>query len=278
MGTWGTGISSNDTYEDVYVEFFDLYNAGEEVEAISRKIIESNSETIEDEDECNNFWFALAKAQWDCKKLETELLQKVEKIILSGEDIETWKRLGGTNSDIKKRKIVLEKFLEKLKSEKKSAKRRKKKKIRQPAFEKGDCITFKLENGNYGGVVVLEANRDDEYGHNLIAVTRINQKRKPDKKTFENSEVLIINFANWQEELAIKWYNPMRHKESENLLEISCKLDVNKEYNVHNANFAFVADFKIWIIDLVNDQIKYERENSQPKLKKKLKDFIQRKK
>ena len=220
MGTWGTGISSNDTYEDVYTEFFDLYNTGEEVEFISKKLIESNSETIKDEDDCNNFWFALAKAQWDCKKLDLEIYDKVEKIILSGVDIKAWKRLGGSNSDIKKRKLVLEKFLEKLKSEKKSGKRRKKKTIKQPVFKKGDCITFKLKNGNYGGAVVLEANKNDEYGHNLIAVTRINQNNKPDKKAFENSEVLIINFANWKEEVAIKWYNPMRHRESENLVEV----------------------------------------------------------
>ena len=28
MGTWGTGISSNDTFADIYDEFFDLYNDG----------------------------------------------------------------------------------------------------------------------------------------------------------------------------------------------------------------------------------------------------------
>ena len=274
MSTWGTGISSNDTYEDVYAEFFDLYNSGEEVGAITKKIIESNREIIKDEDDCNNFWFALAKAQWDCKELKTALLQKVEKIILSGEDIETWKRLGATNSDIKKRKVVLEKFLKKLKSERKSAKRRKKKKIRQAVFEKGDCITFKLENGNYGGAVVLEANKGDEYGHNLIAVTRINQNEKPDKKTFENSEVLIMNFANWKEGVAINWYNPLRHKEFESLIEVCCKLDVSKEYNINDMNFGFVSDFKIWIISLVDSQVEYEKENPQPKLEKKLKDYI----
>ena len=28
MGTWGTGISSNDIYEDINYEFFELYNQG----------------------------------------------------------------------------------------------------------------------------------------------------------------------------------------------------------------------------------------------------------
>jgi hypothetical protein len=26
MGTWGTGISSNDTFEDIYSEFFEPFN------------------------------------------------------------------------------------------------------------------------------------------------------------------------------------------------------------------------------------------------------------
>ena len=26
MGAWGTGISSNDTYADIYEQFIDLYN------------------------------------------------------------------------------------------------------------------------------------------------------------------------------------------------------------------------------------------------------------
>ena len=138
MGTWGTGISSNDTYEDVYIEFFELYNNGIAVKEISHHLIRTNKETTDDDEDCNNFWFALATAQWECKQLDPELLRRVEKIIQSGDDLETWKNLGASNSDLKKRALVLEKFLTKLKSEKKTARRRKRKKIKQPVFMKGD--------------------------------------------------------------------------------------------------------------------------------------------
>lgn len=70
MGAWGTAISSNDTYADIYGEFFDLYNDGLDVTEISKKLIADNQETINDKDDCNNFWFALAKAQWECKQLD----------------------------------------------------------------------------------------------------------------------------------------------------------------------------------------------------------------
>lgn len=63
MGAWGTSISSNDTYADIYETFFDRYNEGEEVFEISKKLISHNEEIINDQDDSNNFWFALAKAQ-----------------------------------------------------------------------------------------------------------------------------------------------------------------------------------------------------------------------
>ena len=64
MGTWGTAISSNDTYADIYGSFFDLYNDGLEVAEITKKIIANNQDTISDFGDSNNLWFALAKAQW----------------------------------------------------------------------------------------------------------------------------------------------------------------------------------------------------------------------
>ena len=70
MGAWGTAISSNDTYADIYGKFFDLYNDGLDVSEISKNLIADNQETINDKDNCNNFWFALAKAQWECKQLD----------------------------------------------------------------------------------------------------------------------------------------------------------------------------------------------------------------
>lgn len=39
MDAWGTGISSNDTYADVYDHFFELYNDGLAVAEISTRLI-----------------------------------------------------------------------------------------------------------------------------------------------------------------------------------------------------------------------------------------------
>lgn len=267
MGTWGTAISSNDTFADIYDDFFDLYNDGLAVTEISETLIANNQEIINDNDDCNNFWFALAKAKWECKQLDTELYNRVKNIIETDSDIEVWRQLDADEKDLKKRKLVLAKFLADISTEKQKAKARKKKKelpIIQPVFEKGDCITFKLENGNYGGAVVLEAIYDTVYGHNLIAATRINSAHKPTTKDFERSIVLIQNFALWKDNPNINWYSPIRHKNVTHLIEIVGKIKVDKTYTqfVNGATeYGSCSDFDVWIIEQVNRQFDFEKEN-----------------
>ena len=126
MGTWGTGIKENDAFGDVYSEFFDEYNKGGELGKISKNIIEKNWEILEIEEERNSLWFAIGLAQWETKSLDVEILKKIEDIISSGDELNVWRNLGATENDIKKRRVVLEKFLEKLKSDRPKAKPRKK--------------------------------------------------------------------------------------------------------------------------------------------------------
>lgn len=268
MGAWGTAISSNDTFADIYDEFFELYNSGLAIDEISKRLIANNEETINNTDDCNNFWFALAKAQWECKQLDIVLYDRVKNIIDTGADIEVWRQLDADVKDLKKRKIVLDKFLADLSTEKPKAKARKKKKepkIIQPVFAKGDCITFKLENGNYGGAFVLEAIYDTEYGNNLIAATRINQRNKPSVEDYKNSTVLVLNFAMWKDSPNIHWYSPIRHRNVENILEVIGQIKVDKLYTYYNGNtteYGSCADFDVWIIDGINRQLDFELSNN----------------
>jgi len=271
MGTWGTAISSNDTYADVYGSFFDLYNDGFEVAEITKKLIADHQDTINDFDDSNNFWFALAKAQWECKQLDKELFDRIKEIIETNADLEVWRQLGASENDIKKRKVTLDKFLTDLQKERPKAKPRKKKRICQPVFEKGDCLTFKLANGNYGGVVVLEAIKNTEHGYNLIATTRINQPNKPTKTDFENAEVLVVNYANWDNEPIIAWYFPARHKQVAGLIETVGTIDVRANYELNNSTFAFVGD---WFFEYINQQFKSEETKPPPTIHHTVKEYL----
>src|SRR6186713_1973971 len=114
MGTWGTGLSSNDTFEDIYSEFFEMYNNGLEVPEITKNILSDNIELQSDYEDKNSFWFALAKAQWECGTLDQAVYEKVKSIIKNGDNLKLWVELNGTSNDVNKRKKVLEDFLEKI--------------------------------------------------------------------------------------------------------------------------------------------------------------------
>src|SRR3569833_3134197 len=176
MGTWGTSIKDNDAFTDVYSEFFEQYNNGGLPENISKKIIDDYWEILEIKEERNSLWFALALAQWETNSLDAAMLAKIQTIVSTGEELNTWLELGASENDIKKRKIALDKFLEKLKSPRPKAKIRRKPKVKTPIFETGDCLAFKLSNCNYGGAVVLAADNTPKTGYNLVTTTRLKQK------------------------------------------------------------------------------------------------------
>lgn len=235
MGTWGAVIKDSDAFADIYSEFFELYNKGEKPEIISKKIINDNWEILEIEEEKNSLWFALALAQWETKSLDTKVLLTVENIISSGTDLKTWLDLGASEHDIKKRKITLDKFLEKIKSDRPKAKPRKRAKLKTPIFATGDCLVFKMENGNYGGAVVLATDDNSETAYNLVATTRLNQNNRPVLRDFENAEVLICNFGEWQDKIDVTWYMPdLFYKDYFEIYENIGKISVELEYDTKN--------------------------------------------
>ncbi|MFM2387545.1 MAG: hypothetical protein RL660_2302 [Bacteroidota bacterium] len=235
MGTWGIAIKDNDAFADIYSEFFDQYNKGGQPEIIAKKIIDDNWEILEIEEEKNSLWFALALAQWETKSLDPKVLSTVEDIITSGADLKIWLDLGASEQDIKKRKIALDKFLEKIKLERPKAKPRKKEKLKSPIFATGDCLVFRLTNGNYGGAVVLATDINPETAYNLIATTRLNQSHKPTLEDFENAEVLICNFGQWQDSVAVTWYMPdLFYKDYVEIYENIGKMSVDLKYDTKN--------------------------------------------
>ena len=266
MGTWGTSISSNDTYADVYGQFFDLYHDGLEVKDISKQLIESNQDTINDPEDSNNFWFALAKAEWECKQLDPPLYEKVKQIIETGVDIVVWQTLGAEEKDITKRKASLSKFLADISTERPKARARKKKIIRQPVFAKGDCLSFKLNNGNYGGAVVLEADNESGVGYNLIATTRINQINKPTKADFEKAHILILNFANHNNRPSINWIRPTKYKEVAHLFDKIDNIEVKCIYSSKEYTYGFCFDLVGWIIGVANLQFEHEKNVNKPNM------------
>jgi hypothetical protein len=266
MGTWGTNIKENDTSGEIYDNYFDLYNEGQSPVDISSKLISDNKELIGNPDDCNNFWFALALAQWETKSLDADVFEKVKTIIESGSDLKVWKDLDADEKDIESREVYLQDFLKKIQTEKTKAKARVKEKQQnvKPIFAIGDCLTFIHDNGNIGGIIILAENSEPDAGFNLVAGTRINQITKPTVKDFEDAEILIRNYDNWRDNPIIVWTYPDSFKKMfSNFFEFIGKIKVHKEYKTEDKKYGYVADWGITKL-VANQQFEHEKTNPKP--------------
>jgi len=275
MGTWGTGLSSNDTFEDTYSEFFEMYNKGLEVSEITKDILSSNIELQSDYEDRNNFWFAIAKAQWECGELDKAIYERVKSIIRSGDDLKLWVELNGTSNDVKKRKKVLEDFLEKISNPAIRIKKRKKLIIRKPVFQKGDCLIFKLNNDNYGGALVLEAEHGNELGMNMLAVTTMNQLTKPTIKDFENAYILTEKRegfpGKYSEGECIIWCYVKFFKKAQTKFDVIGQIGVSKAYN--SKEHCKMAGQWDALPEFLNNLDVYEKKHGKAGLTVKLKEW-----
>ena len=94
---------------------------------------------------------------------------------------------------------------------------------------------------------MLEAIRDTEHGYSILATTRINSVNKPTQADFESAEVLVLNYATFDDRPCLNWYYPLRHKKVEDLIETVAKLDVQIQYKTENSKLGFMGDFKSWV-------------------------------
>ena len=94
MGSWNSKIDGNDTFLDIYQNFYNLYNQGENPKNASEQILNDFAEMFEDYDDKNNSLFGLILAQWETKSIDIEIFNLVKEIIESGNDLKIWKELG----------------------------------------------------------------------------------------------------------------------------------------------------------------------------------------
>lgn len=145
MGTWNTKINGSDTFLDIYQNYFDLYNQGQNPKDISKRIQEDFAEMFADYEDRNNSLFGLALAQWETKALDPSIFQQIKEIIETDKDITLWKELGANDKILKQRKIVLDKFLGQLTTERAKPKRRVRPKFE---FTSNQLINVTAPDGN----------------------------------------------------------------------------------------------------------------------------------
>lgn len=265
MGTWNAKISSNDYFKDIYYEFIELFNEKLSIEDISEKLILKNKDSINDPDETNDFWFALAKAQWDCGKLDIKLLEKIEWIINNKNDLDRWKNLGATEKVIIKREIILEDFLYLLKSENIKPKKPKKKIFCNSIFTKGDCLSISLNNNKFGAAIILSDEKNTEYGLNLVLALDYFSDKKLDLKVFDKQNCITqLNFNGKYEPFFIYCYSKM-FKKNKFVIEKTGNINVSIDYNKYDG----FKSYSTW--DSIPLRLNYIYEENPDDVKKDLK-------
>lgn len=116
MGCWGMGITQSDDYQDVYETFLEKYDEGGDISKITREILDQYLAEFDPGDGIlHDVYFALAKAQWMCGGVQPEILAEVARIVDTGANVDFYRELEASESDLKVRQRNLIKFLEGLK-------------------------------------------------------------------------------------------------------------------------------------------------------------------
>ena len=113
MGAWGVGLYQDDVTCDIKEDYVNWLKIGYSKEEATEVMLERNLDFLDDEEEADLFWFALADIEWKYGRLLPEVKKEALKRIESGRDLERWEENG---KQYEKRRQVLEKLKEQLNS------------------------------------------------------------------------------------------------------------------------------------------------------------------
>ncbi len=150
MGTWGTGIYSDDTASDIKIlcnEIFPFVSVEEGNQIIFEEYKEIINSNILDNTSAS-FWYALADWQWNHGILDDSIKERALALLHDYVGISEWEE-SGSKADVKKRKAVLDKLREKLETAQ-PPKTLPKVRLEKPKHKAGDIIVFQMNGSRKG--------------------------------------------------------------------------------------------------------------------------------
>jgi hypothetical protein len=157
MGTWGTGLYSDDTACDIRDDYKDMLGNGISEPDATKRLIEQWKSELCDIDTAPVFWLALADVQWNLGRLQENVKKEAITIIENGSDLSRW------NTDKKleaKRKRVLERLSQKLHTAQPTEKKVKKRFVDSTDWNLGDVFSLRLESGKLALLHVIGFHQD----------------------------------------------------------------------------------------------------------------------
>lgn len=181
----------------------------------------------------------------------------------------------------------MHKFLRKLQTEKKVTKKVKPAKpikLIDSLFLKGDCLIYKMIDGNFGGAFVLTDEQKSEVGANFIAITNISKTEKPTVADFKKSEVYVkrqkdfnLSFGKlkerWKDVPQIGVAMAIDFQKEKIEIEVIGKLKLYKQYRPSNSYMGLPWN---QLLKILPDKEEYQKQNGLPKTRIKLSKWIKR--
>lgn len=211
MGAWGTGILQEDFAADIYGDFMDAYDGGQQPAEISAALRSKYAEELGTPETAASFWLALAKAQWECAHLEPAVLAKVQSIARSGDALVGWDH----EPDRKRRLRSVAQFAHQLEHPPKRIRRPIKHRAPKVIYDAGTCLSVALHSGGYGAAIVLEVatqiSKREIY--TLVGALRGRTDSPPPLSRFEARDWLVLSHHNFKNEQCLVWCASRSHKE-----------------------------------------------------------------
>ena len=150
MGTWGTGIYSNDIAADVKemcAEIFPFLSIEEGNKLIFDEYDDLINSSVID-NEYASFWYALADWQWNHGVLSDLIKERTLELLYNYVGISDWVE-SACKPDVKKRKSVLDQLRKKLETPQPPLKLPKVR-LEKPKHKRGDIVVFQMDDSKKG--------------------------------------------------------------------------------------------------------------------------------
>jgi hypothetical protein len=180
--------------KSTYDSFFTYYNRGLSIGTVHQRmkmILKSvpEGQTI-------YFWLGLALAEWESGDLRPETKSSLDTYLLTTLRSPEEAYSGAEDYEIDMIVELLAEMKDILDSENPEPREPELLKRVDPIYKAGDCVAFRLENGNWGGFVAVNEIVDPvdiSAGRNHVAALSINQEEVPIEGDFMKSRFLYVN-------------------------------------------------------------------------------------
>jgi hypothetical protein len=238
MGTWNATILGNDTTNEIRDRFLELLDSGEKKGKIATIVLDEYQEVLLYER--TNVWLGIAYTCWECNALTQKIINEINKIIESGEDIEYHLKLDGDEDFIIERQKELNNFIKQISIPPKKIRKREKNplgKQEDTLYKSGMCFAYKNLFDQYIGIFITHSEHYLNEGKIVFSFMDFESKKLPALKMFENSKLYGLT------KLGKEWG---KYEYQGNVTDLHYKAD-DKEYFFENVPkiFAYIGQLKI---------------------------------